>query len=305
MASVHTHGISLYYETYGDPADPPVLLISGLGGTGKSWIGQIDRFAADHYVVVPDQRGTGETSRAESGYTTAQLAADLAALAEHLDVGPMHVVGASTGGAIGQCMALDHPDTVRSLTMVASFARFDAFMTREFAVRRQMAAEWDRHALLSAYALFLFSPKYAREHPDRVAAWIDRAAAQPDGPRDRDIALKRIDMIAAHDTSSRLGDIRQPTLVICGDHDFCTPTGLSEEIVRAVPGSECVIVPDCGHLIEHEKPDEFYRIVSAFIARTARLASALPDGPVDAGGVPVDNAVGCCAAFDVEVQPPG
>ncbi|GBE64608.1 putative aminoacrylate hydrolase RutD [Mycobacterium sp. MFM001] len=267
MATLHTHEISLYYETYGDPAGPPVLLISGLGGTGKSWIGQIDRFAADYYVVVPDQRGTGESSRAESGYTTAQLAADTASLVEYLDVGPMHIVGASTGGAIGQCMALDHPHTVRSLTMVASFARFDAFMTREFAVRRQMAADWDRHALLSAYALFLFSPKYAREHPDRVAAWIDRAAAQPDGPRDRAIALQRIDMIAAHDTLPRLRDITQPALVICGDQDFCTPPGLSEEISDAVPGCESAIVAECGHLVEHEKPDEFYRIVSGFIGR--------------------------------------
>ncbi|MEZ0363979.1 alpha/beta fold hydrolase [Mycobacterium sp. pUA109] len=269
MATLHTDEISLYYETYGDPADPPALLISGLAGTGKSWIGQIDRFAADHYVVVPDQRGTGGSSRAESGYTTAQLAADMASLVAHLKLGPMHVVGASTGGAIGQYLALDHPHSVRSLTMVASFARFDAFMTREFAVRRQMAAEWDRHAVLSGYALFLFSPKYAREHPDRVTAWIDRAAAQPAGPRDRDIALQRIDMIAAHDTLPRLHDIGQPTLVICGDQDFCTPPGLSEEIAAAVPGCQAVVVADCGHLVEHEKPDEFYRTVSAFIGRVA------------------------------------
>lgn len=267
MATLDTHEISLYYETYGDPADPPVLLISGLGGTGKSWIDQINRFAAGHYVVVPDQRGTGESSRAKTGYTTAQLAADMASLVEHLEVGPMHVVGASTGGAIGQCMALDHPHTVRSLTMVASFARFDAFMTREFAVRRKMAAEWDRFALLSGYALFLFSPRYTRAHPERVAAWIDRATAQPDGPRDRDIALQRIDMIAAHDTMSRLGDITQPALVICGEDDFCTPAGLSVEIAGAINSCEFTLVPGCGHLVEHEKPDEFYRIVSAFIAR--------------------------------------
>jgi aminoacrylate hydrolase len=268
MATLQTQGISLYYEVHGDPAAPPVLLMSGLGGTGKSWNNQISRLASDHYVVVPDQRGTGESSRAESGYTTAQLATDMASLVEHVGLGPMHVVGASTGGAIGQCMALDHPHTVRSLTMVASFARFDAFVKREFEVRRKMAAEWDRYALQSGYALFLFSPKYTREHSDAVTAWIERTAAQHTGPGDRKIALKRIDMIARHDTFSRLGDIRQPTLVVCGDQDFCTPSGLSEEIARAVPGSELVIVPDCGHLVEQEKEEEFYRIVRDFIGRT-------------------------------------
>jgi len=265
VATLNTQGISLYYEAYGNPANPPVLLLPGLGGSGKSWSTQIDQFATGYYVVIPDHRGTGQSTHSEGGYTTAQLATDMASLVEHLALGPMHVVGASTGGAIGQYMALDHPHTVRTLTMVASFARFDAFTRREFEVRRKMAAEWDRHALFSGYALFLFSPKYTREHPDRVTEWIDGVTAQPTGPEDREIALKRIDMIAAHDTLPRLGGIRQPTLVVCGDQDFCTPLPLSEEIACAIPGSEFVVVPDCGHLIEDEKEDEFFQIVSTFI----------------------------------------
>ncbi|QBD76458.1 alpha/beta fold hydrolase [Ktedonosporobacter rubrisoli] len=265
MATLNTQGISLYYEVYGNPTNPPVLLLSGLGGSGKSWSTQIDRFATDYYVVVPDHRGTGQSTHARSGHTTVQLATDMASLVEHLAVGPMHVVGASTGGAIAQYMALDHPQTVCTLTMVASFAHFDAFSTREFEVRRKMAAEWDRHTLFSGYALFLFSPKYTREHPDRVMEWIERAAVQPAEPEDREIALKRIDMIMAHDALRRLGEIQQPTLVVCGDHDFCTPLPLSEEIARAIPGSELVVVPDCGHLIEEEKKEEFFQIVSTFI----------------------------------------
>ena len=111
----------------------------------------------------------------------------MASLVEHLALGPMQVVGASTSGAIGQYMALDHPHTVRTLTMFASFARFDTFILREFEVRRKMAAEWDRHATFSGCALFLFSPKYTREHPDWVTAWIERgdsAAHGTGGPRD-------------------------------------------------------------------------------------------------------------------------
>ncbi|QBD81078.1 hypothetical protein EPA93_35950 [Ktedonosporobacter rubrisoli] len=83
-----------------------------------------------------------------------------------------------------------------------------------------------------------------REHPDRVAAWIERAAAYPIEPEDGEIALKRIDMIMAHDTLLRLGEMRQPTLVLCGGQDFCTPLPLSEEIAHAIPGAELVVVPD-------------------------------------------------------------
>lgn len=267
MATLNTHGISQYYEVFGDPANSPVLLVSGLGGTGKSWNTQIDRFAKDHYVIVPDQRGTGQSTHAEDGYTTQQLAADMASLVEHLAMGQVHVVGSSTGGAIAQYMALDHPHTVRTLTIASSFARFDAFMQLEFEVRRKMAAEWDRYAMFSGYALFLFSPRYTREHPDRVATWIDRLAKQSTMPEDQEIALKRIDMIAAHDALSRLGEIRQPMLVLCGDRNLCTPLPQSEEIAHAVPGAELIIFQDAGELIEIEKEEEFFRIVSTFIKR--------------------------------------
>ena len=74
-------------------------------------------------------------------------------------------------------------------------------------------------------------------------------------------------MIAAHDQLARLGQIQQPTLVTCGDHNFCTPLPLSEEIARAVPGAEFVIFEDAGELIEIEKEDDFFRTVSSFIER--------------------------------------
>ncbi len=85
---------------------------------------------------------------------------------------------------------------------------------RELALRRKLVAEADRQTVYSCYALFLFSPRYAAREANRVETWIDRAAA---APAEREIALKRIDMILAHDVYARLGSIRQPALVICGD----------------------------------------------------------------------------------------
>jgi aminoacrylate hydrolase len=266
MASLDTQGISLYYEMHGDPGYPPVLLLSGLAGVGSSWSSQISRFAARYHVIVADQRGTGRTSRTDVGHSTEQLAADMASLVEHLGVGPTHVIGASTGGAVAQYMALNHPRTVATLTLVAAFARFDAYLRREFAARRRMAAEWDRESLLSAYSVFLFSPTFARDNPQKVSAWIKRAAAVPMQPRDIEISLQRIDMIAAHDTLPRLGRIVQPTFVICGAHDFCTPLPLSQEIASRIPDAE-LVVPACGHFVEHELEDQFFELVSGFIER--------------------------------------
>jgi aminoacrylate hydrolase len=265
MPTLETHGISQHYALLGDPSHPPLLLIAGLGGVGSSWGPQVQRFAQRYYVILPDQRGTGQTSHAADGYTTHQLAADLASVVEHLDLGPVHVVGASTGGAIGQYLALNHPATVRSLTMASSFARFDAFVQREFALRRTLVAELDRATVYAGYALFLFSPRYAREQPAAVQAWIDRVLAQPELPEDREIALKRIDMIAAHDTLARLGAITQPSLVLCGDQDFCTPLPLSEELADALPDATLTVFEGGGHLIDLEQEARFFETVSAFV----------------------------------------
>ncbi|GAS89519.1 alpha/beta fold hydrolase [Mycolicibacterium brisbanense] len=277
MSTIDNHGISLYYELHGDRDNPPVLLLSGLAGVGASWSSQISRFAARYFVIVPDQRGTGRSSRTDVGHSTEQLAADMACLVDHLGVGPTHVVGASTGGAIAQYMALNHPRTVATLTLVASFARFDAYLRRQFAARRKMAAEWGREALLSAYSVFLFSPTFARDNPEKVSAWIKGAAALPMQPRDTEIALRRIDMIAAHDTLDRLGHITQPTLAICGEHDFCTPLPLSQEIAAAIPDAKLVI-PACGHFVEHELETQFFDLVSGFIEQLRKPATNTNSG---------------------------
>lgn len=261
MATFDTQGISLYHEVHGTRGKPPVLLVSGLGGAGTSWGSHVERFARDHFVIVPDQRGTGRTTRTPGRYTIAQIATDLASLVEHLDVGPVHVVGTSTGGTIAQAMALDHPAVVRSIVLASSFARPDAWLRREFELRRKLMAEADMHTLYACYALFLFSPRYTREHPERVQAWVDRLAALPP---ERAPALERIDMIMAHDVLGRLGDIRKPTLVIGGDQDFCTPPQLSEDLVRGIPGAERVLLSG-GHMIHDEDEVGFFDAVRAFI----------------------------------------
>ncbi len=265
MATIDLDGFSQYYEELGDRSKPPVLMISGLGGVGASWGPQTNYFAEQYHVILPDHRGTGKSTHTPDGYTTQQLARDMAALVEHLDFGPMHVVGASTGGAIAQHMALDHPHTVRSLTLSSTFARFDAYTHREFQVRRKMTEQWSRAEFFAGYSLFLFSPRYTSEHPETVQAWIDRGSAHPEQPGDREIGLKRIDMIATHDTSGRLGEIRQPTLVVCGTHNFCTPLPLSEELAQGIPGAKLVVFEEGGELIELEQDKEYFEVVGGFI----------------------------------------
>jgi aminoacrylate hydrolase len=198
------------------------------------------------------------------GYTISQLAQDMASLLEYLDLGPTHIVGSSTGGAIAQLMALQKAAIVRSVTITSSFARIDPFMQREFHLRRKLMAEADPETVYACYALFLFSPDYANRHPEAVANWISRAAA---APLEREIALKRIDMILGHNELHRLSAIRQPSLIMCGDLDFCTPLHLSREIAQKITNAEFVVLPSGGHMIHHEQEDRYFDHVRAFLRR--------------------------------------
>jgi aminoacrylate hydrolase len=158
-------------------------------------------------------------------------------------------------------MALDQADVVRSLTASSSFAKPDAFVRREFELRRKLMAEADMHTLYTCYALFLFSPTYTRENPDVVAAWVERLSKTTP---EREVSLKRIDMIMAHDVLARLGDIRKPTLILGGDQDFCLPPQLSEELAHGIPGAKRVVLAG-GHMIHDEAPEKYFETVASFI----------------------------------------
>lgn len=186
----------------------------------------------------------------------------MASLVQSLEVGPVHIVGTSTGGAIGQSMALQHAPMVRSLTMASSFARFDSYTRREFDLRRKLMQEADIATVYSCYALFLFSPKFASRHPELVEAWVKRAASEKP---EREISVQRIDMIAAHNVFEKLTSIKTPSLVLCGDCDFCTPLHLSEEIANRIPGAEFVVLKGGGHFIHIEQEDKFFDTINNFL----------------------------------------
>ncbi|WP_256081010.1 alpha/beta fold hydrolase [Massilia sp. YIM B04103] len=253
--------VSIHYEVKGQGS--PVLLLAGLAGVGASWGPQIDLFAGNHQVIVPDHRGTGASAHTARAMSIAQHARDMARVIEAVGCGPVHVVGSSTGGAIAQLLAIDHREQLRSATIVSSIARADAFYRRQFDMRRRMLADSGLRASAEANALFLFDPMFMREHPEQVQAWVDTVSA---GIFEPEIGFARIDMIVGHDAFDDLPSITTPTLVLVGARDFCAPPYFSAELAERIPGAEFAIL-EGGHLIFLEKPALLHGTIEAFIAR--------------------------------------
>jgi aminoacrylate hydrolase len=261
MADVDVNGVSIHYELYGSGS--PVMLITGLNGIGRAWGPQVELFASYHRVILPDHRGAGSSAMPPEGYTIEQHAADMVAVLRDANIERVDVVGISTGGAIAQVLALDYPDVVRTATMASSWAKADEFFRREFELRKKLVREIGLRGATESNALFLFSPEYVRDNPQRIAAWVEAGA---NARADLDIVCKRIDMVIAHDQTARLGQIRKPVLILNGARDFCTPGYHSQELARSIPGAELQML-EGGHFTHLEHPQEFFNAVQTFIAR--------------------------------------
>jgi pimeloyl-ACP methyl ester carboxylesterase len=136
MPTITSADGEIYYDVHG--AGTPVMLVSGLGGTGSYWNPNLPAFAKRHQVIVHDHRGMGKSSRSRIRYSVDQMTADLLAVMDHLRIEKAHLVGHSTGGAIGQTLAATHPDRLLSLVISASWTKADPYFRRMFEARRAL-----------------------------------------------------------------------------------------------------------------------------------------------------------------------
>src|ERR671929_1469888 len=122
---VEANGVELCTERFGDPADPPILLVMGLGGSMLWWEEGFCRMLAEgrRFVIRYDHRDTGRSVSYEPGrpgYTGADLVADAAGVLDAYGIDAAHVVGVSAGGALAQLLALDFRDRVLSLVLLST-----------------------------------------------------------------------------------------------------------------------------------------------------------------------------------------
>ncbi|WP_144637243.1 alpha/beta fold hydrolase [Bordetella genomosp. 13] len=265
MPDIYANGIRHAYTLRGD--GPPLVLIAGMGGAASYWTPQLDPFAARRRVLTYDQRATGNTERVPVR-DIAQLADDLLALLDALDIECADLVGHSTGGAIAQVIAARHPERVRSQVIFASVHRADAYRRRVWGLRKAILQHMGPEVYAQTTSLFFYPPEYVAGH-DAALAEVERRAAQGEIPSP-DLMASRIDAILDFDISSELGNVRAPTLVCCAEDDMLTPAYFSREIAQAISGADLVLWRSGGHAYSRSNPDAFNRLVLDFLDQQDR-----------------------------------
>jgi aminoacrylate hydrolase len=251
----------LYYERQG--VGFPVMFISGLSGFASYWQDQAAAFGRKFDVITHDHRGIGQSDATRSGFTVDRMAADAIGLMDALEVERAHIVGHSTGGAIAQILAIEHPNRLASVVLSASWTKPDAYFRRLFGLRKDILLRLGPSAYVQANSLYLYPNWFVARNNERLRQLeAQNLAVFPP----TEVAASRIDAILAFDRTESLGRIKTPTLVVGAEDDLVTPSYFSEELARLIPGAEIKIFPRGGHAFTQVRAREFNQAVLPFLA---------------------------------------
>jgi pimeloyl-ACP methyl ester carboxylesterase len=267
LASVR--GRKLYYESHGEGAGPPLVLVTGMAGSCSGWHAlQVPEFAQHHRTLIYDHRGVGQSEDPGGPFTTADLADDLAGLLDALGVARAHVLGVFLGGMVAQELALRHPLRVAKLVLVGCYARPDAKRRLLLEKWREMARAGTTPEVFVRERLLWTLQDETLEQGDLVEA-MSRSFPGTAPPGSPDLFVRQCEACLAHDTADRLRGVHAPTLVLCGRHDQLTPPKLHRELADEIPGARLVTFQVGAHLVMAEAAERFNRTVLQFLADPA------------------------------------
>ncbi|MGW6564283.1 alpha/beta fold hydrolase [Streptomyces sp. NPDC054975] len=258
MATVHVNGVEVAYDRVG--AGPPVVFLHGAAEDARIWRPQLDGLADAFTVVAWDEPGAGRSSGIPETFGLADYAHCLAAVVESLRLGPAHIAGLSWGGTVALEFYRHHPDLVRTLLLVDTYAGWKGSLPAE-EVRARV--EGARRMLAAPRGAFdpTLPGLFAGAPPAAYVPLLDAMAAvvRPETMR------TQLHLMAETDQRDLLPTVSVPALLLWGELDARSPLAVARQFQDAIPDTELVVIPGAGHVSNLERPEEFNRVVRDFL----------------------------------------
>jgi pimeloyl-ACP methyl ester carboxylesterase len=283
---VEANGVDLCVESFGDAGQPAILLVGGAASSMDYWEdGLCERLAAGpRFVIRYDLRDTGQSASFEPGappYTGQDFMADALGLLDVFGLAAAHLVGVSSGGALGQLLAIEHPDRVASLTLMSTSSvgpggpgtahpdlpPMAGKLQAAFA-RPPADPDWSDRETVIDYLVEAERPfvgSLAQDPADRrrfLGRIVDRTINMASSSKNHWIMKDDTGPIRA-----RLGQIRAPTLILHGTEDPLFPIGHGEALAREIRGATLIRLDGVGH--EYPPRQVWDVVVRAILRHTA------------------------------------
>lgn len=284
--------VELCFETFGNPSDPTILLIMGLGGPMNWWDRRFCQQLADHgfQVVRYDNRDTGHSTwlrqhrvtrrdlvlaflgRGRAPYSMSDMAGDASTILNELSVRAAHIVGVSMGGMIGQTLAIEHPERVLSLTSIMSTTGKRTVGWQHPKLFPNLLAPADRspQGYLDNSARIwrrIGSPGYPFDHD----ALMNRALETYErGYTNSGVMRHMAATVTQPDRTRDLRKVKAPTTVIHGTADLMVHRSGGRATARAIPGAELIEIDGMGH----DLPEQLWGTIIDAIVHTTQRADA-------------------------------
>jgi len=263
-------------------AGRPVLLLHGITLNAELWSPLLHDLASDMRVLAVDLRGHGRSTGGDDGFGMGVLGRDLATVLTELDLRDAIVVGHSMGGMVTLTFAVEHPEVrrerVTGLGLVATAASrpfHPVLVPRMVALGGLIVERLDSgrsvpHYRFSGNDLSLMLCRLAFGKAPSAAA-VEQVRASIEGT-DETALQRSLVGIFDHDLDEHLSAVDVPAFVVVGSRDLLTPVPFARALAERLPDAELTILPQAGHQLMQERPQELIALIRDLVARTARDA---------------------------------
>jgi pimeloyl-ACP methyl ester carboxylesterase len=272
---VDTGELRLHAVTGGD--GPPLLLVHGWPETWYAWRLLMPALARDFEVIAVDQRGRGLSDKPQDGYDTGTLAGDMVALMDALGHQRFAVVGHDTGFVISYALAADHPDRVERVALAEVPGSPGAAPSPPVFVPGPIndrlwhlpfnRLERINEQLVEGREAIFFGWEFdaaAKKLPEEVIAYYVAGLSDPDSLRGSFGFYRALDATIAQDGERKTRRLAMPVLAIGGAMSFGEHVG--DALALVADDVQSVVIPDAGHFVVEEAPDEMLAALSSFLA---------------------------------------
>lgn len=269
MPTAALNGIDLYYEDVGESRDgePPLLFHHGYTSSHERWDALVGALRDRYRCVRFDARGTGASARPATGYGIDAYVGDVLALAGALGIERFTFIGHSLGGGVGYSLALNHPQRLHKLILLAPIPADGGEIPQP--ERQARLAPWYAKdlALLTRQRLYGSARPPSEEEAERNAR---RVLAVSEGHM-----TETLDAMEALRLGDRLGEITTPTLIIAAAADALLPYNLQD--FARLPNATLHVFSRVGHGIPSEVPAALARVLPDFLTHGVVTAQTLTD----------------------------